>query len=204
MKIIHGVELKQGSYEELLPDFSPDFPYIASYVELHKHIGRQSPWHWHREVEIFYMLQRELKYNTPQKTTFFPKGSAGFVNSNVLHMSKAKDGINPVVSLLHLFNPILISGYSGSIIDQKYVTPLITASGIEIIGLYPDNSEHLQLLSTIRQSFELSQQTQYYEIQLREILSQIWCEFIEIVKPSINDNQQSNQIDDKIKTMMYR
>ena len=55
MKVIHTVELKPGSYEEQLPDFSPDFPYIASYVELEKHLGKQSPWHWHKEVELFYM-----------------------------------------------------------------------------------------------------------------------------------------------------
>ena len=41
MKVIHTVELKPGSYEEQLPDFSPDFPYIASYVELEKHLGKQ-------------------------------------------------------------------------------------------------------------------------------------------------------------------
>ena len=48
----------------------------------------------------------------------------GFVNSNVLHMSRAKDGEGSVVSLLHIFNPLLISGQSGSIIDRKYVSPL--------------------------------------------------------------------------------
>ena len=65
MKIIRGIELKQGSQEELLPDFSPEFPYIASFVELHKYIGRQSPWHWHKEVELFYMKDGELEYDTP-------------------------------------------------------------------------------------------------------------------------------------------
>lgn len=65
MKVIHTVELKPGSYEEMLPDFSPDFPYIASYVELEKHLGRQSPWHWHKEVELFYMKEGALEYNTP-------------------------------------------------------------------------------------------------------------------------------------------
>lgn len=200
MRIIHGIELKQGSYEELLPDFSPDFPYIASYVELHKHIGRQSPWHWHKKVELFYMLQGALEYSTPQKKIFFSKGSAGFVNSNVLHMAKAVDGINPVISLLHIFNPILISGYTGSIIDQKYVSPLVTASGIEMIEICPDNPKHLQLLDTLRQSFELSEQ-RYYEIQLREVLSEMWCKLLDISKPLI-DSKYNSQTNDKIKMMM--
>ena len=66
MKVIHTVELKPGSYEEQLPDFSPDFPYIASYVELEKHLGKQSPWHWHKEVELFYMKEGAVEYDTPQ------------------------------------------------------------------------------------------------------------------------------------------
>ena len=45
MKIIRKVEFKPGSYEEELPGISAEFPYIASYVELDKCAGRQSPWH---------------------------------------------------------------------------------------------------------------------------------------------------------------
>ena len=48
MKIIRKVELKPGSYEEELPGISAEFPYIASYVELDKYAGKQSPWHWHK------------------------------------------------------------------------------------------------------------------------------------------------------------
>ena len=43
MKIIRKVEFKPGSYEEELPGISAEFPYIASYVELDKCAGRQSP-----------------------------------------------------------------------------------------------------------------------------------------------------------------
>ena len=55
MKIIRKVEFKPGSYEEELPGISAEFPYIASYVELDKYAGKQSPWHWHKEAELFYM-----------------------------------------------------------------------------------------------------------------------------------------------------
>ena len=132
MKVIHTVELKPGSYEEMLPDFSPDFPYIASYVELEKHLGRQSPWHWHKEVELFYMKEGALEYNTPQGKTVFPQGSAGFVNSNVLHMSKVRQGEKTSVSMIHIFDPLLVSGQTGSRIDQRYVRPLITGRWIRL------------------------------------------------------------------------
>lgn len=69
MKIIRKVELKPGSYEEELPGISAEFPYIASYVELDKCAGRQSPWHWHKEAELFYMEQGSLEYDTPHGKT---------------------------------------------------------------------------------------------------------------------------------------
>ena len=55
MKTIEKIEFHAGSRQELLPNFADDFPYIASWVELDRHIGRFVPWHWHRAVEIFYI-----------------------------------------------------------------------------------------------------------------------------------------------------
>ena len=82
MKISRKVELKPGSYEEELPGISAEFPYIASYVELDKYAGIQSPWHWHKEAELFYMEQGGPEYDTPQGRTAFTAGSGGFVNLN--------------------------------------------------------------------------------------------------------------------------
>ena len=81
------------------------------------------------------MEQGSLEYDTPHGKTVFTAGSGGFVNSNVLHMSRAKEGEGSVAALLHIFNPLLISGQSGSIIDRKYVSPLMTASHVEIIEM---------------------------------------------------------------------
>ena len=124
------------------------------------------------------------------------------MNSNVLHMSRAKDGEGSVVSLLHIFNPLLISGQSGSIIDRKYVSPLMTASHVEIIGLYPDQPSHVPVLETLRQSFRISEDDCGYEIRLRSVLSEIWCGLLamtETMEKSPKYNSRSNQ---KIKIML--
>lgn len=202
MKIIRKIELKPGSYEEELPGISAEFPYIASYVELDKYAGRQSPWHWHKEVELFYMEQGSLEYDTPQGKTVFTPGSGGFVNSNVLHMSRAKDRSGAVVSLLHIFNPLLISGQSGSIIDRKYVSPLMTASHVDIMGLYPEQPAHVPVLDALRQSFQIAEDDYGYEIRLRAALSGIWCGLLamaETMEKSPKYNSRSNQ---KIKIML--
>lgn len=65
MKIIRGMELHNESREEKLPDFAPDFLYIAFRVELDYFRKSSAPWHWHRAVELFYVESGELKYRTP-------------------------------------------------------------------------------------------------------------------------------------------
>ena len=74
MKIIQNIEFKAGSKEEKLPGFDPDFPYIASYVDLDKYMGRFA----------------------------FPAGSGGMVNSNVLHMTKPMPSNENSIQLLHM------------------------------------------------------------------------------------------------------
>lgn len=202
MKIIRKVEFKPGSYEEELPGISAEFPYIASYVELDKYAGKQSPWHWHKEAELFYMEQGSLEYDTPHGKTVFTAGSGGFVNSNVLHMSRAKEGEGSVAALLHIFNPLLISGQSGSIIDRKYVSPLMTASHVEIIGLYPDQPSHVPVLEALRQSFRISENDCGYEIRLRSVLSEIWCGLLALTETMEKSPKYNSRSSQKIKIML--
>ena len=75
MKNIQKLEFHAGSKEELLPDFEPEFPYIASNAELDQYADHSAPWHWHKAIELFYMESGELS---------FPSGFGGFINSSML------------------------------------------------------------------------------------------------------------------------
>lgn len=202
MRDIYGIEFHSGSKEELLPDFAPDFPYIASRVILDKHPERIVPWHWHKEVELFYMESGILEYYTPKEKIIFPKGSGGIVNSNVLHMTKPQAGSERNIQLLHIFDTSFITGKQGSRIEQKYITPIITAPQVEIIALYPNNPKHAQLLNIIQESFILSENNFGYEMKLRAILSDIWLELFTISRASLEEKGHYEKINDKVKLMM--
>ena len=140
MKIIRGMELHNESREEKLPDFAPDFPYIASRVELDYFRESSAPWHWHRAVELFYIESGELKYRTPNAVEVFQAGSGGLINSNVLHMTEFQRYGGRNIQLIHLFDPSLIAGPHDGLIDRKYVVPLLT-SRLEMIVLHPEEPE---------------------------------------------------------------
>lgn len=168
MKNIRGIELNDASREELLLDFAADFPYIATCAELDKYTEPFVPWHWHRTVELFYMESGTLEYTTPHGKWAFSAGSGGMVNSNVLHSSAFCLSGGRNIQLLHLFDPSLLSGERGSRIGSKYILPLTTAPGVELILLYPEDPRQALLLEKIQSAFTLQETEWGYEFRLRE------------------------------------
>ena len=202
MKNIQSIQLIEGSNEELLPGFSPEFPYIASRALLDRYIEPATPWHWHRTVELFYMESGSLEYTTPNGTWVFPAGSGGFVNSNVLHTSKAIPSGEETIQLLHLFEPELLSGGQTSRMDAKYIRPLTSAAGIEMIVLSPNDPTQAELLKMIRAVFDLDEDGWGYEFTLRQQLAQIWLALFELVRPAMEQQSGAKDSDEKMKAMM--
>lgn len=197
-----SVEFHAGSKEELLPDFSADFPYLSSYVDLGRYRGNFCPWHWHHPVELFYMESGVLEYHTPGGKLIFPAGSGGLVNSNVLHMTRPQSKAGKTTAFLHIFDPSFIAGEQGSRIEKKYILPVTTASWMEMIPLYPADVKQSEALTLIRDSFFLSEQSDGYELRLREILSEIWLRLFELSRPVWEVKGQLSQSNGRIKIMM--
>ena len=135
MRIVHNLEFQTDSKEEKLPYDTPGFPYLASRAELDFYREPFVPWHWHNAIELFYMESGELNYYTPHKNIVFPAGSAGMVNANVLHKTQIQARTGDNIQLLHIFDPQLLAGTHGSLVEQKYISPIINSSQIELIAL---------------------------------------------------------------------
>ena len=202
MQNIRSIQIHEESNEELLPGFSQDFPYIASCAELDKYIEPAIPWHWHRTVELFYMESGTLEYTTPNGKWTFPAGSGGFVNSNVLHTSRVVPSGEETIQLLHLFDSELLAGVPTSRIDAKYIRPLTSATGIEMIALSNDVPQQAALLEKIRKAFDLDEGSWGYEFTLRHQLTEIWLELFELVRGDLEANPKINASDEKMKAMM--
>lgn len=202
LKNISNIELYNGSKEERLPNFSPDFPYIASRVEMDKYMRPFVPWHWHKTVELFYMKSGQLEYYTPRGKMIFPTGSGGLVNSNVLHMTKPQAENGKSIQLLHIFDPSFVGGAQGRRIEQKYIMPIVAAPQLELLPLYPDNPAQAEVLKLIRDSFHLPEQDFGYEIKLREALAEIWIHLLALSRPILEEKREYDKSSDKIKLMM--
>lgn len=201
VKTVQEVQFRTGTKEELLPDFSPSFPYVATRAKLNKYIQGTAPWHWHSAVEVFYIESGTLEYSTPRKRLVFPAGTGGFLNANVLHMGRTLKPHPPLVSLIHLFDPSFI-GEMGSRIEQNYVLPILMAPELDVLALSPKNPQHAPLLTQIREAFLLSEKDVGYELRVRNAMSSIWLELFRLVAPPRPSAEPVRQPDHAIKQML--
>ncbi|MEG0564675.1 MAG: AraC family transcriptional regulator, partial [Hungatella sp.] len=139
---------------------------------------------------------------TPKGKMVFPAGSGGLVNANILHTTKPQEGARNTTQLEHIFDTSLISGQHGSLIEQKYVTPITAAPQIELLAVYPETPAQVDLLKQISESFLLSKSDYAYELRLRAMLSEIWYRLLELSEPLRKEGGIYNKTTDKIKPMM--
>lgn len=198
MNDIVTLQFRGDSREELLPGFEADFPCIASRI----HLAHTMPWHWHKELELFYVESGALEYTTPCGKAVFPAGSGGLVNANVLHTTTPCPGAGKTVQLLYLFDPSLIAGAPGGRIERAYVTPLITCAAAELLALRPDSPAHATALCELAFSFELSQTDPAYELRLRGVLSALWVSLFALCTPLLGTPVARRGRGDKIKQML--
>lgn len=196
MKHICSIRLDQRSGEEQLPDFAEDFPYIATRAELG---GYEVPWHWHKAAELFVVESGCLEYDTPHGRWRFPAGSGGYLNPNVLHTSRVVSGGEETVQLLHLFAPSLLSGGTGSRLEQKFILPL-TTSPLELLPL--DREEHEPLLRMVCHVFSLDSDAWDHELAVRQELTEIWRQLLILAQTYLGQRPDGRQADAQIKAML--
>ena len=119
MQNVRVVELNEQNNEEVLPGYTEEFPYIATCARINEYLNSDIPWHWHRQMELFYMKSGSLEYTTPHGSWTFTEGMAGMVNSNILHCSRPLSLKNENVQLLHIFDPVFLAGEHGSQMEKN-------------------------------------------------------------------------------------
>lgn len=201
MQVVQDIDIHEKNREEILPGFSEEFPYIATCAELDKYPDPYVPWHWHRTVELFWLKSGTLEYTTPGQKWTIRAGDGGFLNTNVLHASRVLPSGDSTIQLLHLFDPVLLSGGHGSRMEEKYILP-VTVSGVEFLPLRHEIPEEAGILEKMKEAFSFSGAERGYEFRLRTALSEIWLGLLELMQESAVHGGKSRKRDDKIKMLM--
>ena len=180
MKTITIDRIHEQDRQEELPDYSEDFPCIISRAEIDKYPQHYVPWHWHQPIELFYIESGELEYHTPGGVTRFPTGTGGLVNSGIIHMTQPHTEKGETVQLLHIFNPFFLADSPQGRISRLYLLPYLN-SNVEILSFSPSIPKQRELLSMLRDSFQIDENQIGFEITLRAALSAIWLKILDVM-----------------------
>ena len=100
------------------------FDFIANEGNIHSYAASLIPSHWHRELEIFILLEGRVRIGAGSETFEVVPGEGCFINTGILH-SFACLVPSPCRYRSFVFDAGIVSGTPGSIFDTRYIRPLL-------------------------------------------------------------------------------
>ena len=194
------LQYKNSSREEYHSQRADSFPYIQIHSVIEDYANSVVPWHWHEDVELFYIEHGVLEYHIPGKTYIFPEGSGGMINSSVLHLSTPAEGSCETRELLHIFDPDMLAGCDQ--IQKKYIDPITKNPGIRMISILPDTEEHQELLKFLAETFQLREDAKTFDTTIQNRLSESWLRLLPIAEAQAANTFASGDKENRLKTMM--
>lgn len=110
------------------------FPILVSHERLLGYETGAFLWHWHPEIELTYVVSGEMLYSINEETYHIKAGDVLFGNQSTLHEGHQWKELD-CEYIAVTFLPKIIYGYEGSLIQEKYVTPITEAGGTASIHM---------------------------------------------------------------------
>ena len=146
---------------ELTKHGTPIFPCAAYDEDPGKYLTGNIPWHWHEEMEIILAVEGETRVLCGETEFLLQPGEAVFANCNVLHkLKRGQSGVPCRINSL-LFKPELVSSFPQSIIQQRYIAPLIKCAPFSEVLLRPDIPWQKEAIQHFRSAFSAFNSDRY-------------------------------------------
>ena len=188
-----------ASFMECITHGTDAYPLQYYVDELHLYENRETPLHWHHELEFFVVHSGAA--DVQAGTSHYHLGTAEgiFINSNVFH-SFRQTGTAEVCNCPNIvFSEELLS-YAGSVIGDKYVKPVLLNQNLPCIPLRQEVPWQKSVLRYLTRIFSLLQTyggdgayahpprlsfsddntgSSSYELEIQILLTVIWKDIYE-------------------------
>lgn len=179
----HGKEIKsmektQISIEENQKEIKKhgdySFPVEVSIEAIEAYEQGSFLWHWHPEIELTWIMSGAIEYHVNNQSYILTEGEGLFGNSNTLHSGYMKDA-QECTYLSITFHPRFLYGYENSILQTKYIDPIVSNDNWPSLKLEKNISWHQDILRKIQDIYRMSlNKPADYELQVHVILTQIF------------------------------
>ena len=175
----YQTSINDRTREETTLDVFRGLGYRASVYDLQALPASSCPWHWHNEVELFYMQAGSLSYRTPDTVCRFDAGDVGFVNADILHMTEA-EGTAPAVQQYHIFLPGILASPMNNTVETRYLDPLAGNDAVELIRIPAGTQQAGFMREQMDLAYRIYSERAFgYELRLRNALSELWLMLLE-------------------------
>lgn len=187
---------------ELVQHGTPLFPCAGYCEDVRNYANAEVPWHWHEELELILVRNGVMHVILDGMDMLLEEGECALINSNILHMGERVEEKACQVSSL-VFHPSLIYGEAGSILEHKYVRPLLNCRRLPGIGLQGEAPWKRQAAGYIRQACDAYETAAFgYELAVRDSLSRMWMLIVEHMQPILEQERGIDQQTQRIKAML--
>lgn len=139
--------------------------------DIHQFIAGHIPSHWHRELELFVLLEGRVQVGVGDTTLALESGEGCFINTGVIHFFTA-DIAGPCMYRSFVFSPDIVGGIPGGIFDTTYVRPILE-NGVPFLRFREETGDRLYF-EQFQRAFAACEEENYgYEFQVRDALSHI-------------------------------
>lgn len=126
MKALQLLDLSIGpDLHELTRHGTALFPCAGYDEDPGKYLTGKIPWHWHEEFEFILAVEGETNVLCGKAEYVISAGDGVFINSNVMHKLRRTHADKPTRINSLVFKPELVAGFPQSIVQQRYIQPLI-------------------------------------------------------------------------------
>jgi len=162
-----------------------------------------TPWHWHKEAEIYFVIEGSVKVVTTSGEYILREMEGCFINTNCLH-SMAPYECDNVIFHSVVFDPFIISSSISLLFDEKYLFPLLKCKQIPSIIIDLSSPLHTYIFERISNIVFLSKKQGFgYEIEMRNLISEIWFQLLKTAEAQMQKTPKGTELDyTRIHTML--
>lgn len=156
--------------------------------------------HWHDEVQFVYVLKGSIRVKIFDEEFDLQKQDCIFINRTALHQITGKEDCH---YHSYIIPAKMLSFFSGSIMEQNNVDPIINNPTLTHCLLYhdvPANNLVLHEIQLLDKLYFQNDKSEHHEYRLSIQLTKIWLEFLSIL-PDVKEIVLSKNYE-RIRTMI--
>ncbi len=192
MRITQETPVDSG-FHEMLEHGTREFPAEVEYLDLARQPGGIVNWHWHEDLQFFYVKEGTVTFRVSRTAHEVAAGEGLFVNSGVLHMASGR-GAYYCLDIA----PVLLSQFSGSVFEKRYVAPYLGRAFYEGLKLTAAVDWQAAILKSLRDFLERLDKPEFgWEYRASAVFSELWLAVVSrasAVEESVVDRRKTEAV----------